>query len=150
MIAIVPDANTILSGMISPSGATRKIIDLALAKKVVLYGSEATYKEFCEKIQIDRFQKYIKRQYSSFKKIIYDYRSFINLVNTFDILAKTIVITDDPDDDEYLKVAVASNSKIIISRDHHLLDLTTYADIVIVKPEKFLSTRYKLNNGKLF
>lgn len=150
MIAIVPDANTILSGMISPNGATRKIIDLALAKKVVLYGSEITYKEFCEKIQIDRFQKYIKRQYSSFEKIIYDYRSFINVVDTFDILANTTVITADPDDDEYLKVAIASNSKIIISRDHDLLDLKNYADTVIVSPEKFLSTRYKLNNGKLF
>lgn len=150
MIAIVPDANTILSGMISPNGATRKIIDLALAKKVVLYGSETTYKEFCEKIQIDRFQKYIKRQYSSFEKIIYDYRSFINVVDTFDILANTTVITTDPDDDEYLKVAIASNSKIIISRDHDLLDLKNYADTVIVSPEKFLSTRYKLNNGKLF
>ena len=53
-------------------------------------------------------------------------------------------------DDKYLKVAVASNSKIILSRDKHLLKIKKYKDVTIVEPERFLKSWYKLNGGKLF
>lgn len=150
MIKIVPDANVIISGMISPKGATRKIINLAYAKKIILYGSEETYKEFCKKIKIKRFNKHLKKQYFSSNKIILDYRSFINMINPFDVLKDEIIVARDQDDDEYFKVAIASNSQIIISRDKDLLEIKKYNNIKIVSPEKFLKSWYKLNNGKLF
>ncbi|GAH33858.1 unnamed protein product, partial [marine sediment metagenome] len=49
-----------------------------------------------------------------------------------------------------LIVAVASNSKIILSRDKHLLKIKKYKDVTIVEPERFLKSWYKLNGGKLF
>ncbi len=150
MIKIIPDANIIISGMISPDGATRKIIDLAFAKKIVLYGSDETYKEFCEKIKLKRFQKYLKKQYFSPEKIMLDYHSFIDIVNPFDILQDQNIVARDPDDNKYFIVAVASNSKIILSRDKHLLDIKEYGDIRVVRPERFLKSWYKLNKGKLF
>lgn len=150
MIKIVPDANIIISGMITPTGATRKIIDLAYAKKIILYGSDETYKEFCEKIKLNRFQKHLKKQYFSPKKIMLDYHSFIDMINPFNLLKNENIVVKDPDDDKYLIVAVASNSKIILSRDKHLLKIKKYKDVTIVEPERFLKSWYKLNGGKLF
>lgn len=150
MIKIIPDANIIISGMITPNGATRKIIDLAYTKRIILYGTDKTYKEFCEKIKLKRFQKYLKKQYFSPEKIMLDYHSFIDMINPFDILKDQNIVTTDPDDNKYLIAAVASNSKIILSRDKHLLDIKKYEDITIVKPERFLKSWYKLNKGKLF
>lgn len=150
MIKIVPDANVIISGMISPTGAPRKIINLAYAKKIILYGSEETYKEFCRIIKKERFDKYLKKQYFSSDKIILDYRSFMNMINPFDVLKDEIIVVRDQVDDEYFKVAIASNSQIIISRDKDLLEIKKYSDINILSPGKFLKSWRNLNNGELF
>lgn len=121
-----------------------------MQKKIILYGSEETYKEFCRIIEDERFDKYLKKQYFSPNKIKLDYRSFMNMINPFDVLKDEIIVIRDQDDDEYFKVAIASNSQIIISRDKDLLEIKKYNNIIIVKPKKFLKSWYKLNNGKLF
>lgn len=47
-------------------------------------------------------------------------------------------ICDDPDDDKFIAVALASKTKIIISGDKHLLSHSGYAGIDILKPAEFL------------
>ena len=42
------------------------------------------------------------------------------------------MILDDPDDDHVLACALAAQADLIVSGDHHLLDLKTYQDIRIV------------------
>jgi uncharacterized protein len=48
-------------------------------------------------------------------------------------------LCSDPDDDKFLACAIASNSKIIISGDKHLLKVTGYQDIEILKPREFVT-----------
>jgi len=143
MIKIVPDANVILSGMLGPT-ATRKILDFALAKRIVLFGSEKTYAEFCEKIKIERFSKYLAKQIFTPDKIILDYKLLINMVDSRNIYKDTN-ITKDSDDDEYFRVAKATGCRLIVTRDHHLLDVKKYDDILVVKPEEFLKSFFKIN-----
>lgn len=145
MIKIVPDANVILSGMLTQYGLTRKIVNLALAKKVVLFGSTETYKEFCEKIKESRLKKYLVRQLYTSEKIIFDYRSFVSTIEPYGEIKKIKVVTRDPEDDAYLKVAKASNSKIIITRDRDLLDINKYEDIFIRTPEVFIDIYRRLH-----
>jgi len=47
-------------------------------------------------------------------------------------------ICDDPDDDKFLACALASDSKIIVSGDKHLLRVSGYRDIEIIKPKAFI------------
>ena len=150
MIKIVPDANVIVAGMISPIGAAREIINLSYAKKVILFGSQETYNEFNEIIRRKNLQKYIKKQYFTTDKILSDYRLFINIINPYDILKNLKVVTRDHDDDIYISVALASNSNILLSRDRHLLDLKKYKSIRMVDPDDFLKSWRRLNNGNLF
>jgi len=48
------------------------------------------------------------------------------------------VVTADPDDDKFIACAVALQADVIISGDHHLLDMGSYIDIQILTPAEFL------------
>lgn len=48
-------------------------------------------------------------------------------------------LCSDPDDDKFLACAIASGSKIIISGDKHLLKVSGYQDIEILKPREFIN-----------
>src|ERR1700690_2269268 len=47
-------------------------------------------------------------------------------------------ICKDPDDDKFLACALASGSKVIISGDKHLLDVSGYAGIEVLQPREFV------------
>ncbi len=145
MIKVVPDTNILISGMLGTPGPTRRIINWALEKRILIFGSSATYQEFCEKIQIGRLQKYLKRQIFSPEKIILDYRAFVNMVepNSTEKLAR--YIQRDPDDDEYVRVARTCAAKIIITRDRDLLDIGRFGDVRTISPEKFTQAFSKIS-----
>jgi uncharacterized protein len=44
----------------------------------------------------------------------------------------------DPDDNKFIECAVASQSKIIVSGDKHLLDISGYKGIEVIKPRRFI------------
>ncbi|MCX5829670.1 MAG: putative toxin-antitoxin system toxin component, PIN family [Deltaproteobacteria bacterium] len=48
-------------------------------------------------------------------------------------------LCSDPDDDKFLACAIASGSRIIISGDKHLLKVSGYQDIEILKPREFIN-----------
>jgi predicted nucleic acid-binding protein len=54
--------------------------------------------------------------------------------------AKVDVVIADPDDNRILECAVDGHADLIVSNDHHLLDLKTYAGIPIVSGADFRRT----------
>lgn len=149
MIKIVLDTNVLLKGFVSARNGERKILNLAMAGKVVIYGSVESFSEYKEKIKIDRIKAFYPNKHLSEERMENLYTSAISLVdtNTVDLGGQ---ISDDPDDDEFIKIAIASGSKIVISNDKDLLRLKTHAGIRFVKPEKFLEAYTKMRDGKLY
>ena len=49
-------------------------------------------------------------------------------------------VAADPEDDRIIECAVAGNADLIVSNDHHLLDLRVYAGIPIVAGPDFRRT----------
>jgi putative PIN family toxin of toxin-antitoxin system len=47
-------------------------------------------------------------------------------------------VCDDPDDDKFLACALTSGSNVIISGDKHLLKVSGYQNIEVLKPRQFL------------
>jgi predicted nucleic acid-binding protein len=47
-------------------------------------------------------------------------------------------VCHDPDDDKFLACALASEAKLIVSGDKHLLRVSRYRGIAIVSPRKFI------------
>jgi putative PIN family toxin of toxin-antitoxin system len=56
----------------------------------------------------------------------------------FDAPALPERVCDDHDDDKFLACALASESKIIVSGDKHLLSVSGYRDIEVLKPKAFV------------
>jgi len=48
------------------------------------------------------------------------------------------IICEDPDDDKFIAAALGSLSSIIISGDKHLLDVSGYSGIEMIKPAAFV------------
>lgn len=138
MIKIVPDANIILSSMLGSYGAPRQLINLALSKQIVMYGSVETYREFKKKIGLPKFKKYLERQIFTPEKLDLDYRVFINLIDPHDTLQDINIVKDDPDDDMYFRVAKACGAKIIVTGDKGVLKVKKFDGIITVKPSKFV------------
>jgi putative PIN family toxin of toxin-antitoxin system len=56
----------------------------------------------------------------------------------FDAPTLSEQVCDDPDDDKFLACALASDTKIIVSGDKHLLRVSGYQDIEVLKPKAFV------------
>lgn len=124
--------------MLGSHGAPRQLINLALSKRIVMYGSAETYGEFREKIGLPKFKKYLERQIFTPEKLDFDYRTFINLVDPHGTLRGINIVKDDPDDDMYFRVAKACGSKIIVTGDKGILKVKKFDGIITVKPSKFV------------
>ncbi len=53
----------------------------------------------------------------------------------------------DPDDDKFLACALGSKTKFIVRSDKHLLNVSGYGDIEIVRPRKFVDEYLKKMKG---
>lgn len=60
----------------------------------------------------------------------------------YDAPALSEQVSEDPDDDKFLVCALASDTKIIVSGDKHLLRVSGYRDIEILKPKTFIDTYF--------
>jgi putative PIN family toxin of toxin-antitoxin system len=80
-----------------------------------------------------------------------DLKPFLDLltVQAEIVLAPTLlpVIQDDPSDDKFLEAAVAGKASYIISGDKHLLKLSEFQGIQILKPGDFVK-RYLKDKAK--
>lgn len=47
-------------------------------------------------------------------------------------------VCDDPHDDKFLACAIASQTPIIVSGDKHLLNVSGFQDILILRPRRFV------------
>jgi putative PIN family toxin of toxin-antitoxin system len=47
-------------------------------------------------------------------------------------------VCDDPDDDKFLACAIAGKSKVVISGDKHLLKVSGYKGIKVLRPREFV------------
>jgi len=149
MIRVVPDTNVLLKAFVSARNTERKLINLALAGKIALYGSPLSFDEYKEKIRIDRIKTFYPNKHLSVERMENLYSSGITLVSVSTIELPR-QICDDGDDDEFIRIALASASKIVVSNDKDLLRLKQYDGIRFIGPEKFIGSYANARNGLLY
>ena len=66
---------------------------------------------------------------------VYDFRRFGQQV---EITGNLRVVSSDPDDDMFIECAIVAGASMVVSGDHHLLELGEYQGIRIVTPAAFL------------
>jgi putative PIN family toxin of toxin-antitoxin system len=98
---------------------------------------------------LDEYQRIAAELALQFRNV--DLKPFLDLltVQAEIVLAPTLppVIRDDPSDDKFLEAAVAEKASYIISGDKHLLTLSEFQGIQILKPKDF-AHRYLRSSGK--
>jgi putative PIN family toxin of toxin-antitoxin system len=69
------------------------------------------------------------------RAVLYDLRRVSEAV---EITGELHIVDDDPDDDKFIECALVAGAKVIVSGDHHLLDLEAYKAIRILSAAEFL------------
>lgn len=127
---IILDTNVLISGIFF-GGAPYQILDAWRNGEVDIVSSEDIFAEY------QRVAKELSRQ---FKGV--DISTFLDLitVNAMWVEAPQLPfnISSDPDDDKFLSCALASKTKIIVSGDKHLLSVSGYRNIEVMKPRSFV------------
>ena len=127
---IILDTNVFISGVFF-SGPPYKILKAWRDGKVQLVISQEILEEY------NRVGKTLAEQFPS-----------VDLNPILDLLTIKAQLTmapslpdpvcDDPDDDKFLACAIAGKSKLIVSGDKHLLRVSGYRGIKVVRPRKFI------------
>ena len=130
---IILDTNVLISGIFF-KGPPFNILKYWRDGKLELVVSEEIFNEYtlvCDKLH----NRYPAIEFNKILDLI-----LINAQFYIPIKSKK-QITIDPDDDKFIKCALASNVKTIISGDKHLLDVNGYQGIEVLNPSDFI-TKY--------
>ncbi len=134
-IRAVIDTNVLVSGIISPKGAPRKILDLARKEIFKVVSSVSINHEVLNVLHRD----YIYTKYNLDEETIDDISAFLyeGTILTEDRYAASKV-RKDPKDDKFIACAVEGEADYIVSGDEHLLSLKHFKGIQIVDAHGFL------------
>lgn len=127
---VILDTNVFISGVFF-SGPPHQILNAWRDGKIQLAISQEILKEYW------RVGEVIAGQFLSI-----DLKPILDLVTIEAELYQTQdlpkPVCSDPDDDKFLACAIASGSRIIVSGDKHLLKVSGYQGIEILKPNEFI------------
>ena len=130
MFKVVFDTNVLISAILF-GGSPRKCLELAIEGEIELYLSKEIIREVEGVLSREKFNiaeenlRYIISSLDSIAK-------FVSPKSKLDIIKK------DPQDNKLLECAIESESDFIISGDIHLLELSEFRKIKILKPAEFL------------
>jgi putative PIN family toxin of toxin-antitoxin system len=137
-VKIVLDTNVFISGVFF-GGPPYQILDAWRHWKIEIVLSQDIFDEY------QRIATELSRQ---FKGI--DISVFLDLltVKAIWVFAPRIPfsVSTDPDDDKFISCALASRTKVIVSGDKHLLNISGFRGVEVLTPRSFLEMYIKNKN----
>ena len=134
---VVLDTNIWLSGIFW-QGNPYKIIKLSEQRKIEILITKEILEEIIYILnREEKFQKFIEDRKLSMENLI---RAILSIANLIETKSKIIFIKEDPNDNKFLEAAIDGKAEYIISGDRHLLDITQFDKIRIVKAKEFLES----------
>ena len=132
---IVLDTNVFISGIFF-GGPPSDILKSWRQSKIRIVLTEQILEEY------QRVGKELSAKYPSIsiESIIELFTIFGEVVETKGI---SVSICEDPDDNKFIECAIASQSKLVISGDKHLLKISGYKGIEVLKPREFVDNYLK-------
>lgn len=129
---IVLDTNVLISGIFF-SGPPAQILKAWKDQKFQIVLSKEILNEY---------QQVAEELSNKFSSV--DIEPIIELLTIYGEIVETegisVTVCEDPDDNMFLECVIASNNKIIVSEDKHLLKISGYQDIEVVKPRYFVDS----------
>ncbi|MEG4800131.1 putative toxin-antitoxin system toxin component, PIN family [Microcoleus sp. ARI1-B5] len=128
---VVFDTNILLSALLSLNGNPFRCLALAKIGQIESVACQEILDEFAEKLQLK-----FKFSEEMTKAAVEEVREFSRIV---EISATLKAVPADSDDDMVVECAVNGNATHIVTGDKHLLTLTAYRSIKIVKATEFIA-----------
>lgn len=127
---IVLDTNLLVSGIISPNGAPRQLLEGVKAGRFTLCTSEALLAELLEVLRRDKFADRLSAAGITPENLVDDLRRLAFVVSPAHIPR---VVATDPDDDQVIAAAITAEADLVASGDRRdLLPMGSFANIPIV------------------
>ena len=132
---IVLDTNVFISGIFF-HGPPAQILEAWKKSKIQIVLSKEIIEEY-QRVAETLAEKFPEVDISSIIELITIYCEIIdtNGIEVFEF--------EDPDDNKFIECAIASNTKLIVSGDKHLLKINGYQEIVVHKPREFVDLYLK-------
>ena len=127
---VVFDTNILISGYLW-KGSPRRAIDKVRCGEWIHLVSEETIEELIRVLAYAKFG--LKPE--EIEPIIRDLMAISEYV---EVRSKIDLVKADPTDNVFLNLAIDGEAEVIVSGDHHLLDLKEFNDIPIISVRKFL------------
>ena len=128
---VILDTNVFVSGVFF-SGRPFRILEAWRDRKLQLIASQEILEEY------QRVGETLAEQFPGI-----NLQPIIDLVTTnAEIFPNQVLpesVCEDPDDDKFLACALISRCKVIVSGDRHLLKVSGFRGIKVVKPRQFIS-----------
>lgn len=135
MIAAVLDVNVIVSSVMSPLGAPRRVLEAWEQGEIEALTSDGIIGEVAEKLLDPRIG-------GRFNVTLADVQAVVLLLRTQARMVappSTVVVTGDPEDDHVLATAAHGQAEYLITGDKKLLSLSRHGSTQIISPREFLN-----------
>lgn len=127
---VVIDTNVLISGIFF-SGPPSQILSAWQKGLIKIITSEQILSEY------QRVAEELQKQFPSI-----DIDNILELLTLYSEVVDTkkmkVTECEDPDDNKFFECALAGNCRVIVSGDKHLLKLSGYQKIVVLKPREFM------------
>ncbi len=148
LIKVVPDTNILINGLLTYNTDPRRLINLAMARKIAFFGCKETYSEFVTRIRKPKLVNYIKKKNMTYDSITSAYDCIVNIWSINDVY-KDLQVCRDPFDDMFFQIAKSCSCSIIVSQDNDLLAVGKYDGIRVVSAEVFMKNYLELRTGNI-
>jgi putative PIN family toxin of toxin-antitoxin system len=136
-VRVVLDTNTLVSGVISPGGPPRRLIDGARAQTFELGSGATLLAELLDVLGREKFSVRLSQAGLTPQGIVTELRRIAHVAAPAHVPR---VIVEDADDDHVLACALSAQAELIVSGDKHLHSLNgQYQGIPIVRPAEAIS-----------
>ena len=132
---IVLDTNVFISGIFF-SGPPSQILNAWKNTKIQIMLSQEILKEY-QRVAVSLADKFTTIDILPIIELVIIHGQFI------DTKGFEVSVCDDPDDNKFIECAIASNNKIIVSGDKHLLKVSGFQGITVLKPREFVDSYLK-------
>ena len=132
---ILLDTNVFISGIFF-SGPPSQILKAWKDTKIQIVLSKEILTEY------QRVGEVLSAKYSEI-----DIVPIIDLLTIYGEVVETkdisVSICEDPDDNKFIECAIAGNCRLIVSGDKHLLNISGFQQIEVLKPREFIDIHLK-------
>ena len=133
----VVDTNIIVSAVILPRSVPRQVVSRVLYADLLL-ASEPTLDELRDVLFRPKFDPYVSREERA--------RFLAQLAGVAEIISIIRIIHDSPDptDNKFLELALDGRADVLVTGDKHLLKMSPWRGIRIVRPAEYLKAKLAL------